>query len=102
MKSMVIDNKFIEIKINLCEDLIYRGLCVNYKSEILNMVNYDEESGSFDRYTIFRNENVEDVCLWDEDEINGMRINNWSEYIDRLSLEEMTTFYSSLKAASKF
>jgi hypothetical protein len=84
-------------------DDVYTGKCLIANSEIVMLLNFDEENGEFDGFTIVKNSDVEKYRTWEEEDYAELKNDNSESLIANIELSKFTDLESSLKSLnSKF
>lgn len=99
MEKKIAEQKLV-IDIDLAPnvDEVYSGKCLVANSEIIMLLNFDEESGEFDGFTIVKNSDVEKYRTWDENDYIELKNNNSEELINNIDLNDFLDLESSLKS----
>lgn len=88
------------IEISTFDDrLLYSGACLRADEELWIIVNFEEEKGCFDGYTVFRNDDV-DAYFVDEEEPVAVPQNNLQEYADLRRFGSFSTFEDFFRSVS--
>lgn len=77
-------------------DEVYSGICLKSNNEIFIFSCFNEETKEFDGFAIIRNYEINRYREWDDDELSEIKNNNAAEFIDKLPLEKMNTFFDCL------
>jgi len=78
-------------------DDVYTGKCLVANSEIVMLLNFDEENGEFDGFTIVKNCDVEKYRIWDEEDYVELKNDNSEILIANIDLDNFIDLESSLK-----
>nr|WP_294937974.1 hypothetical protein [uncultured Flavobacterium sp.] len=81
-------------------DNVYTGMCLIANSEIVMLLNFDEENGEFDGFTIVKNKDVENFRIWEEDEYSELKNDNSESLIANIDLNNFKDLESSLQSLS--
>ena len=98
---MKLDNKLVDIDFLPNRDLLYCGYCIKQSGQVLILVNYDTRTKRFDGFTVFRPKEITKYRFWTKAEIEKIKKDNRKELVSLLSVDNMNTFYSSLKSLDK-
>jgi hypothetical protein len=79
-------------------DDVYSGKCLVANSEIVMLLNFDEENGEFDGFTIVKNCDVEKYRTWEEDDYAELKNDNSESLIANIDLDNFTDLETSLKS----
>lgn len=61
------------------------------------MINYNEDVGNFDGYTILHGNEIQEYRLWDKQDLKDFEDYNIKDFDYKLPLEKMQTFYACLE-----
>ena len=75
---------------------VYSGKCLVANSEIVMLLNFDEENGEFDGFTIVKNSDVEKYRTWEEEDYAELKNDNSERLIANIDLKNFTDIESSL------
>lgn len=92
-KRLIID---IDLAPNV--DDVYTGKCLIANSEIVMLLNFDEENGKFDGYTIVKNSDVEKYRTWEEKDYAELKNDNSESLVANINLNDFTDLEKSLKS----
>lgn len=68
MEEIAEQRLIIDIDLAPNVDAVYTGKCIVANSEIVMLLNFDEENEKFDGYTIVKNSDVEKYRTWQEED----------------------------------
>ncbi|MFG4002823.1 hypothetical protein [Flavobacterium aquidurense] len=91
-KRLIVD---IDLAPNV--DNVYTGKCIIANSEIVMILNFDEENGEFDGYTIVKNSDVEKYRTWEEIDYAELKNDNSESLVANINLNDFTDLEKSLK-----
>ena len=92
-KRLIID---IDLAPNV--DDVYTGKCLVANSEIVMLLNFDEENGKFDGFTIVKNSDVEKYRTWEEKDYAELKNDNSESLIADINLNDFADLEKSLKS----
>ena len=92
-KRLIID---IDLAPNV--DDVYTGKCLVANSEIVMLLNFDEENGKFDGFTIVKNSDVEKYRTWEEKDYAELKNDNSEILLANINLNDFTDLVNSLKS----
>ncbi len=87
----------IDIDLLPVRDEVYSGVCLKANGEIFVLVNFNEEKGEFNGFTILRDNEINKYRYWDDEELEEIKNNNLNQFLNVLPLEKMSTFQNCLK-----
>lgn len=61
-------------------------MCLVANSEIIMLLNFDEDNGGFNGYTIVKNNDVEKYRTWEEDEYSELKNDNSKNLIANIDV----------------
>lgn len=103
MEELAEQRLIIDIDLAPNVDDVYTGKCLIANSEIVMLLNFDEENGEFDGFTIVKNSDVEKYRTWEEEDYAELKNDNSESLIANIELSKFTDLESSLKSLnSKF
>lgn len=91
-KRLIVD---IDLAPNV--DNVYTGKCLIANSEIVMILNFDEENGEFDGYTIVKNSDVEKYRTWEEIDYAELKNDNSESLVANINLNDFADLEKSLK-----
>lgn len=97
MKNAIKNQIPVHVDLFPNRDEVYSGICIKENHEVCILVCFNDELEKYDGYMILRNDEIEQYRYWDEDELAEIKINNASDFIGKLPLNEMDTFYDCLR-----
>jgi hypothetical protein len=94
-------NKLIDIDLSPTRDILYSGLCLKENRHVFILVNYDIKTKCFDGFSVFRAKEISKYRNWTRNEISKIKKDNRGDFKSALPIENMNTFYSTLKYLDK-
>lgn len=92
-----IKNKIpIDIDLAPNRDEIYSGICLKSNDDIFIFICFNEETKEFDGFAIIRNYEIDKYREWDKEELNEIKNDNSSDFINKLPLEKMNNMFECL------
>lgn len=79
-------------------DDVYTGKCLVANSEIVMLLNFDEDNGEFDGFTIVKNIDVEKYRKWEEEDYAELKNDNSESLIANIELKKFKDLESSLQS----
>ncbi|MFD2892811.1 hypothetical protein ACFS5J_12395 [Flavobacterium chuncheonense] len=79
-------------------DNVYSGMCLVANSDIVMLLNFDEENCEFDGFTIVKNNDVEKYRIWEKDDYLVLKNDNSQSLISNINLENFLDLETSLKS----
>ena len=98
MEEIAEQRLIIDIDLAPNVDDVYTGKCLVANSEIVMLLNFDEENGKFDGYTIVKNSDVEKYRTWEEKDYAELKNDNSENLIANINLNDFTDLENSLKS----
>lgn len=77
--------------------MLSSGVCILDGRQTFVMVCFNHATKRFDGFAIFRTSEVGAYRYWDKEMLQKVKKNNWKDYLLKINLESMKTFYSGLK-----
>lgn len=77
-------------------DELYSGICLKSNDKVFIFVCFNEEKKEFDGFAIIRNYEIDKYREWDKEELDEIKNNNSSNFIDKLPLEKMNNMFECL------
>ncbi len=97
LQNIIKRKQLIDIDLTPNADEVYSGRCLAANYEIVMLLNFDEENGEFDGFTILRNKDVEKYRIWDEDEYSDLKNDNSSDFLSDIDTNDFQDLAGSLK-----
>jgi len=98
MEEIAEQRLIIDIDLAPNVDDVYTGKCLVANSEIVMLLNFDEENGKFDGYTILKNSDVEKYRTWEEKDYAELKNDNSEILVANINLNDFTDLEKSLKS----
>jgi hypothetical protein len=86
----------IHIDLEPNRDELYSGICLKSNDEIFIFVCYNENTKIFDGFAIIRNYEIEQYREWDKEELDEIKNDNSSDFINKLPLDKMNNMSDCL------
>ncbi len=97
-----INNKIpIHVDLEPNRDEVYSGICLKDNKEVFIFICFNEDTKEFDGYAILRSNEIERYRYWDKEELDEIINDNHSDFIDKLSLDKMNSFFECLDSLRK-
>jgi len=75
---------------------VYSGICLKSNDDIFVFICFNEETKEFDGFAIIRNYEIDKYREWDREELNEIKNDNSSDFINKLPLEKMNNMLKCL------
>ena len=75
----------------------FSGICILHTSEVLMLLNFNEETAEFDGFSLLRNEDFEAYSEWEEEDFEEIKKDNSKALIGDINPEDYSTFELALK-----
>lgn len=98
MEEIAEEKLIIDIDLAPKVDNVYTGKCLVANSEIVLLLNFNEENGAFDGFTIVKSSDVEKYRIWEENDYLELRKDNSESLIANIAVNKFVDLESSLKA----
>ena len=98
LDDIIKEKKIIDIDLAPNTDHVYSGRCLVANSEIMMLLNFDEDNGEFDGYTIVKNNDVEQYRIWEENEYSELKNDNSEIFTAAIDLSNFIDLEHSLKS----
>lgn len=98
MEALAEQKIIIDIDLAPNVDEVYTGKCLVANSEIVMLLNFDEDNGEFDGFTIVKNSDVEKYRRWEEEDYAELKNDNSESLIANIELNNFKDLESSLKS----
>lgn len=98
MEELAEQQLIIDIDLAPNVDDVYTGKCLVANSGIVMLLNFDEENGEFDGFTIVKNSDVEKYRTWEEEDYAELKNDNSEKLIANIDLNNFIDLESSLKS----
>lgn len=97
MEEIAKQRLIIDIDLSPNVDDVYTGKCLVANSEIVMLLNFDEENGEFGGFTIVKNSDVEKYKIWEGDDYAELKNDNSESLMAKIALNKFIDLESSLK-----
>ena len=97
MKDIIEQKLVIDIDTAPNWDKVYSGICLVANSEIVLLLNFNEETAEFDGFTIVKNKDFEKYRVWEKDDYAELKNDNSAELLKTINVECFSDLKSSLK-----
>lgn len=97
LDNIIKTKQLIDIDLAPNQDEVYSGRCLVANSEIVMLLNFDEDNGEFDGFTILRNKDVEKHRIWDEEEYLDLKHDNSPDFLNAIDTNDFQDLAGSLK-----
>ncbi|MDX6181128.1 hypothetical protein SGQ44_03115 [Flavobacterium sp. Fl-77] len=97
LKEIINARQIIDIDTAPNTDNVYTGVCLIANSEIVMLLNFDQENGEFDGFTIVQNRDFEKFRIWEDDEYSELKNDNSENVIATIDLNSFIDLETSLK-----
>jgi hypothetical protein len=77
-------------------DEVYSGICLKDNKEVFIFICFNEETKEYDGYAIIRSHEIERYRYWSKKELAGIVNVNYKDFVDKLPLDKMDSFYECL------
>ena len=101
MEEAVRNKSIIDIDMLPNWDRIYCGICLSINDKILLMLNFNEELGEFDGFTLLKSKDLGKYRAWEIDEYSELKNDNKDKLIKSIRLEDFTDLKSALSNLSE-
>jgi hypothetical protein len=98
LEEIVEQRLIIDIDLAPNVDDVFTGKCLIANSEIVMLLNFDEENGEFDGFTIVKNSDVEKYRAWEKEDYTELKNDNSESLIANIDLNNFTDLENSLKS----
>jgi len=75
---------------------LYSGICLKSNDNVFVFVCYNDETKEFDGFAIIRDYEIDKYREWDKEELNDIKNDNSSDFINRLPIEKMNNMFECL------
>ena len=97
MEKIAEQKLIIDIDLSPNVDNVYTGKCLVANSEIVMLLNFNEEKGEFDGFTIVKNNDVEEYRIWEVEDYEELKNDNSESFIANIDLKKFIDLESSLR-----
>lgn len=98
MEEIAEQRLIIDIDLTPNVDAVYTGKCIVANSEIVMLLNFDEENEKFDGYIIVKNSDVEKYRTWQEEDYAELKNDNSENLLANINLKDFKDLEKSLKS----
>ena len=98
MEEIAEQRLIIDIDLAPNVDAVYTGKCIVANSEIVMLLNFNEENEKFDGYIIVKNSDVEKYRTWQEEDYTELKNDNSESLLANINLKDFTDLEKSLKS----
>ncbi|MFQ6599187.1 hypothetical protein [Flavobacterium sp. C3NV] len=98
MEEIAEQRLIIDIDLAPNVDAVYTGKCIVANSEIVMLLNFDEENEKFDGYTIVKNSDVEKYRTWQAEDYTELKNDNSESLLANINLKDFKDLEKSLKS----
>lgn len=98
MEEIAEQRLIIDIDLAPNVDAVYTGKCIVANSEIVMLLNFDEENEKFNGYTIVKNSDVEKYRTWQEEDYTELKNDNSENLLANINLKDFKDLEKSLKS----
>lgn len=92
---------FIDIDFAPKRNLIWSGLFLKENRQVFILIDFDLKTKRLNGVSVFRNKDIFRWRNWDRQEKKELKVDNRQEFISKIDLDKMNTFYSCLKQIDK-
>ena len=97
MEEIAEQKLIIDIDLAPNVDKVYTGKCLVANSDIVMLLNFDEEDGEFDGFTIVKNSDVKKYRIWEEEDYTELKNDNSERLTVNIDLKNFTDLENSLR-----
>ena len=97
MKDIIKQKLVIDIDTAPNWDKVYSGICLIANSEIVLLLNFNDETSEFDGFSILKNKDFEKYRVWEKEDYAELKNDNSAELIKAINIESFSDLKSSLK-----
>jgi hypothetical protein len=77
-------------------DNVYSGICLVANPGILVLLNFNDDTGQFDGFSMLKGKDSEKYRIWDKEDYQDLKNNNSEELLKDFTVEHFTDFKNSL------
>lgn len=100
MEEAIKNKSIIDLDMAPNWDNMYCGICLQMNDEVLLMLNFNEEFGEFDGFTLLKSEDLGQFRAWESEEYSSLINDNKDEFINSISTEDYSDFKTALSNLS--
>lgn len=86
----------IHVDLQPNRDEVYSGICLKDNKEVFIFICFNEDTKEFDGYAILHSNEIERYRYWDKEELDEIINDNHSDFIGKLPLDKMNSFFECL------
>ena len=98
MEEIAESRLIVDIDLAPIVNAVYTGKCVVANSEIVMLLNFDEENKKFDGFTIVKNNDIEKYRTWEEEDYTELKNDNSESLLANINLKNFKDLEKSLKS----
>ena len=95
-------DKHIDVALDAQKQIIYSGIEYYSNDEILLLINFNEESGEYDGYSVFRMKDIYAYSEWIQEDFEEVKKDNSWYYKNKFKIESSLNFELALQKGSKY
>ena len=96
LKDIIKQKLVIDIDTAPNWDKVYSGKCLVANSEIILLLNFNDETGEFDGFSILKNKDFEKYRVWEKEDYAELKNDNSVEQIKGINIDNFCDLKSSL------
>ena len=77
-------------------DNVYSGICLIANAEIVLLLNFNEDTGEFDGFSILKSKDAQKYRIWEKEEYQELKNNNSEALLKDFTAEHFTDFKTAL------
>jgi len=100
LRKIIQDKLIIDIVADSNKNTVYSGICLVANNEILLFLNFNEETGEFDGFTILKNKDFEAYRIWESEDYAYLINDNSEEELREINpknFKDLKTSFHCLK-----
>lgn len=97
MKDIIKQKLLIDIDTAPNWKKVYSGICLLVNSEIILLLNFNDETSEFDGYSILKNKDFKKYRVWEKEDYTKLKNDNSTELIKEIEIEDFSDLLSSLR-----
>ena len=98
LENTIGKKQIVDIDLAPSSDNVYTGMCLVANSEIVMLLNFDEDNGEFDGFTVVKNKDVEKYRIWEEDDYLELKNDNSATLISNINLTNFLNLETAFKS----
>lgn len=79
-------------------DKVYSGICLVANSEIIMLLNFNDETGEYDGFSILKNKDFKKYRIWEKEDYTELKNDNSKEQLKNLNIQDFTDLKSSFRS----